>query len=317
MKTVKLNISDLEKVIQKVIEEQTGPGITTYTQGLTTPKPTKIDEKYSCVPKNVRLFVDYVMVNKNPLASYLKIDVQNLILLTKISVGILGRETKFGKTVEWADRVSEILRSTGSGSFIDWVFKKIGKSQSLGLGQFKPETWKKYGLDKSIGDYNNSFNQISQGLGVLYSLTNRYKRALANGLKAEPSVNPILSKYGIIKKINGSGSNALDMSILSHNFGEKLVLYPYCFTNHPLYAAPCYKPKHSPYDTKESFDSQKNKTLLSKVSDEKLKQFPGVLSVYQNNIIPNYFPNLKGPVHTAIGYVEEVNMYAKNFGCIK
>ena len=101
MKTVKLNISDLEKVIQKVIEEQTGPGITTYTQGLTTPKPTKIDEKYSCVPKNVRLFVDYVMVNKNPLASYLKIDVQNLILLTKISVGILGRETRFGKTVEF------------------------------------------------------------------------------------------------------------------------------------------------------------------------------------------------------------------------
>ena len=107
------------------------------------------------------------------------------------------------------------------------------------------------------------------------------------------------------------------MSILSHNMSEQLVLYPYCLTNHPLYAAPCYKTKHLPYKTKESFDSQTNKTLLQKVTNPKLKQFPGELTVLKNNIIPNYFPNLKGPNHTAIGYVEEVTKYMKTLGCVR
>jgi len=317
MRIIKLNQSDLKKIIEKVIEEQTGPGITSYSQQLSRPKPTKIDEKYPCVPKDVRIFVDYVMTNKEMLSKFLKIDVPNLIFLTKSSIGIIGRETKFGKVQELGDRVTQILRSSGAGSFLDWVYKKVGKSQSLGIGQFKPETWKKYGLDKTIGDFDKSFNQVSQGLGVLYTLTDRYKRALSNGLKPQPSINPILSKYGLVKNINGTGNNALDMSILSHNFPEKSVLYPYCTTNHPLYAAPCYKTKHLPYDTKQSFDNQSNKVLLQKVNDPRLKQFPGELTVSQNSKIDNYFPNLKGPNHTAIGYVEEVSKYIRSLGCIK
>jgi len=83
MRIIKLNQSDLKKIIEKVIEEQTGPGITSYSQQLSRPKPTKIDEKYPCVPKDVRIFVDYVMTNKEMLSKFLKIDVTNLIVIKK------------------------------------------------------------------------------------------------------------------------------------------------------------------------------------------------------------------------------------------
>jgi hypothetical protein len=176
----------------------------------------------------------------------LNLDYKTLILLTKASIGIIGRESKFGEFTEKSDTFSETLRGAGLGSLVDWGIKKIygkNKTQSLGLGQFTPETWKRYGLDKTIGDYNSSFNSINQGLGVLYSLSYRYKKALTNGLKQEPSVNPVLMKYGLLSKINGTGNHALDMSILSHNMPEEKTLFPYCTTNHPLYSSPCNKSK--------------------------------------------------------------------------
>lgn len=272
-------------------------------------------KSYECVPQKMNTFVNYVVDNKDSLMKKLKIDYKTLILLTKVSLGIIGRESKFGSFTETSDTFSEMLRGVGLGSLIDWAFKKYAnnRTQSLGVGQFTPEAWKRYGLDKSIGDYDSSFNSVKQGLGVLFSLTDRYKRALKNGLKPEPSVNPILSNYGVIKKIDGMGNNALDMAILSHNMTETKTLYPYCKTNHPLYAAPCRSAKISPFQNKESFNP--NSKLLKKVKDPKLKRFPGELTVNQSEIIPNYFPNLRGPNHTAIGYVEEVSKYVKTFNC--
>lgn len=312
-KIIKLTESDLKKIIDKVIHEQTGPGITSNTR-LDVPK--KKVEGYSCVPENLKLFVDYVMTNKSTLMKELKVDLPTLILLTKTSIGIIGRETKFGKFTEKNDIRAERLRGAGLGSLVDWGIKKkfgAGKTQSLGLGQFTPGAWKKYGLDKTIGDYDYSFNEIKQGLGVLYSLNSRYKKSLSNGLGTKPSVNPILSKYGVLGKINGTGNHALDMAILGHNMPEQSTIYPYCRTNHELYLAPCFKTKHSPFTNPSSFNP--NNTLLQKVKDPKLKQFPGELIVKKNEVVDGFFPNLKGPNHTAIGYVEEVSRYVNSMNC--
>jgi hypothetical protein len=90
-------------------------------------------------------------------------------------------------------------------------------------------------------------------------------------------------------------------------------LYKYCKTNHPLYAAPCWKTVYSPFDNKGSFNP--NTPLLQKVTNPKLKQFPGQLTVNKGEVIPNFFPNLKGPEHSAIGYVEEVAKYMRSFNC--
>lgn len=301
----------------KFLQEQSvagAPGMGSVVPAFFPERSQKI-KSYKCVPQTMNTFVNYVVDNKDSLMKKLKIDYQTLILLTKVSLGIIGRETKFGSYTETSDQFSEMLRGAGLGSLIDWAFKKYGnnRTQSLGDAQFTPEAWKRYGLDKSIGDYDSSFNSVKQGLAALFSLTNRYKRALKNGLKPEPSVNPILSNYGLIKKIDGMGNNALDMAILSHNMTETKTLYPYCKTNHPLYAAPCMYTKISPFQKQESFDP--NSALLQKVKDPKLKKFPGELTVNQSEIIPNYFPNLRGPNHSAIGYVEEVSKYVKTFNC--
>jgi len=312
-KVIKLTESDLINIVKRVLNEQSVIGAPNYG---TMSEPKKIVKNYSCVPDSVNLFVDYVMTNKNLLMKKLNIDYKTLILLTKASIGIMGRETKFGSYTESSDTFSETLRGIGLGSLVDWGLKKRygeNASQSLGISQFTPQAWKRYGLDKSIGDYDSSLGLISQGLGTLYSLTNRYKRALSNGLNPEPSVNPILKKYGVIQHIKGTGNHALDMSILSHNMPEQKTIYPYCTTNHPLYAAPCRNTKISPFKSKEKFNP--NSALLSKVTDPKLKNFPGVLTVNTSDIIPNYFPNLGGPKHSGIGYVEEVAKYISSYNC--
>ena len=309
----KIRESQFEYLIHEILREQSAIGVP--HQGM-YPEPQKSIKKYDCVPENINTFVNYVIDNNAMLMKKLNLDYKTLILLTKASIGIIGRETKFGEYTEFSDTFSEVLRGSGLGSLVDWGFKTIygkNKTQSLGIAQFTPETWKRYGLDKSIGDYNSSFNVINQCLGVLYTLTNRYKKALSNGLKQEPSVNPILSKYGLMKGIKGTGNHALDMSILGHNMPEEKTLFPYCTTSHPLYASPCYKTKHKPFEKQESFNV--NSALLQKVTDPNLKKYPGELTVNKSDIIPNYFPNLKGPDHTGIGYVEEVAKYINTYNC--
>jgi hypothetical protein len=313
-KVIKLTESDLLNIVKRVLKEQE------YDTESPFAKQTPLKTTYTCVPGDLNLFVDYVMSNKNLLMKKLNLDYKNLIYLTKASIGIIGRETKFGSFTETQDTASEILRGGGLGSLVNWGIQTYNKysgkpaiTQSLGMGQFTPETWKRYGLDKSIGDYNSSFNTVKQGLGVLYTLTNRYKKALTNGLKPQPSVNPILTKYGVIQAINGTGNHALDMAILGHNMPEEKTLFTYCTTSHPLYAAPCNMSKVTPFKSKESFKT--DSSLLQKVTDPNLKKYPGELTVNRTNIIPNYFPNLSGPGHSGIGYVEEVAKYIKSFNC--
>ena len=63
------------------------------------------------------------MSNKKLLMKKLNLDSKNLILLTKASLGIIGRESKFGNYTEGWDTFSETLRGFGLGSLVDWGLK--------------------------------------------------------------------------------------------------------------------------------------------------------------------------------------------------
>ena len=83
------------------------------------------------------------------------------------------------------------------------------------------------------------------------------------------------------------------MAILAHNFGNEKI-GKYCTTNNSNFATLCSNKTVKPYPTdKPNF----------------------ILTVNQNQEIPNFFPNLKGPEHSAIGYVEEVAKYIRSFSC--
>lgn len=321
-KEINMKILINESQLKILIEQQSPQNKSGYQVTATNNKViSRVTQKFdpTCVPSEFKGFVMSVVGNQDKLSKELGIDTKTLLFFTKLSLGIMYRETKLGAASEYLDDAAEAWRRIGFGTAIDFVISAKNKitgsntTQSLGYGQFTPETWAKYGLDKKVGDYNSSFSAAKQGMAVLYLLTENYKKAIAAGLKNEPSVNPILQKYGVITKIDGSGSHAIDMSILSHNMPIEKTLTKYCTTSHPLYYAPCNLSEYSPYKSKESFNP--NNSLLKKVNDPKLKQFPGLLKVNGGNVINNYFPNLKGPGHTGIGYVEEVIKNSKTYNC--
>lgn len=277
-------------------------------------------------PKEIWPFVDYVLKHKNFLLQELKIDSKTLTQLTKASVGLIGKETDFGKyTTKSDDRLLSILEKPGlASSALSWGFS-LTKEPSLGMAQFKKQTWDHYGLDKKIGDYYKSAkNPKFQGLGVLYSLCERYKLALKKGLKNEPSENQILQKYGVITDIDGTGSNALDLSILAHNYGEWVVT-KWCETSDPLFSAPVGKSEIEPFKTEQEFKNwASDSALMKKITDPNLKRFPGKLKTFPDKIIPNYYPNLstqgdsrsKGGKTTSIGYVEGVCKFMNKYQCL-
>lgn len=336
MKIIKLTESDLKKIVERVISEQSimgkkndfkqqpnpsdylGKGSGFERQNYPERFARKLSNYETCVPESLRGFIKYVMSNKNTVMKQVGVNEKVFFQMVKAAIGIIGRETKYGNYVETSDTVSEFLRSNGLGGLVNFAMnannagrKLVGKkeiTQSLGLAQFTPETWKKYGLDQTVGPFDESFSGTKQGLATLFKLGSEYQKAIKMGLSPEvPSQNQILQTNGIISKINGTGNNALDASIVTHNMTADKLLTKYCTTNNPLYAAPCNLSTYTPFETEQSFNQNKSTKLINTAKvDPKFKKFPGNLTVNRNNVLPGYFPNLKGPNHTAIGYLEEV-----------
>lgn len=267
----------------------------------------------SCLPESFQGFLVYL---RQPfLAKSLGLTDDELYLFAQISMGIIQRESSLGTDYKDSDKWGASLRTMGLGMFAP-------DSQSLGSAQYTKNTWDKYGLEKKLGDYDDLINNdVAQVVATLLGLTDRYKRALQAGLKKEPSVNQILDKYRVLTSgIKGTGNNALDLAIMSHNFKEEDCIVKHCTTSHPLYSAPCNKSTSKPFETVSSFENwKKDSEFMKKVpsTEEHLKKFPGELKVNQSNLLPNYYPNRKGGAHTSIGYLQKVVEYSKGFPCLK
>jgi hypothetical protein len=321
-KVIKITESDLEKIIRKVISEQTimgkeldfkqqpsnrsdylGKGAGFERQNFperSTPKIVTVP--YRCLPQGMSSFANYVRIHKHELMRDLQVDEKTLLIMAKASMGIIGRETTFGEGTDFKDEAVEFLTSVGLG-FIPqsaqsgWnkLRSMRGKSpqqMSLGPAQFTRDTWNSYGLDKKIGSYDESFNAISQGLGTIHRINDDYKLALKTGTGTGPSVNPIAVKQGKIKSLNGTGNNALDLAIVSHNMAG--LINKWCQTSDPNYAGPCNQKVYQPF----------------KDSKPEIK-----INVYTDKQIVNYFPNKKSGNLTSIGYLEEVANYINKFNC--
>ena len=257
---------------------------------------------YKCLPSSLWTFANYVKNNKQKLMSNLQVDEKTLILMAKATMGIIGRETTFGEGTDFKDDAIEFLTKWGYGwipQTAEFAYNAAGalvgkRKQQLSLGpaQFTKDTWNLYGLDKKIGPYDESFNTIKQGLGTIHRINDDYKLALKTGTGTGPSVNPIAIRQGKIKSINGTGNNAMDLAIVSHNMAG--LINKWCQTNDPNIAGPCNQPVYQPY----------------KESKPELK-----VNVYTDKQILNYFPNKGSGALRTIGYLEEVTDYINKFNC--
>lgn len=293
MKVIKLNQSDLKKIIEKVIEEQTGPGITSQTQGLIKPN---IPHKYKCINLELSSAVQYVM--SQGVDSY----------FVKFALGILGRESDFGKVMgkygikvvpEYTmNKLSEVIPVFKT--ILQWGAKKVfGKDNwvpSMGVAQMTPDIAKKYNINlEQLMSVSGSLLAVSKHLMNLYKITSNYYDI------NQPS--KIIYNGKLINNPSSSGNSALDAAIMSYNLGPSKFKKKYCRTNSPDYMAPCETPNgiYVPYPKDRP--------------DFKLR-------VNKNMVIDNYIPTIKTKTGdnqyiSNTGYLKEVVNYTKKYGCIK
>ena len=321
-KIIRLTESDLEKIVKQVLKEQStlkfkkidfkqqsnpsdylGKGAGYERQNFPERStPNIVTIPYKCLPQGMSSLANYVRIHKNELMNKLQVDEKTLLIMAKAAMGIIGRESTFDAGTDFKDEAVEFLTSVGLGvipqgaqSVYNSVRKLGGKSpqqMSLGPAQFTKDTWNTYGLDKKIGPYDESFNMINQGLGALHRINDDYKLALKTGTGTGPSVNPIAVKQGKIKSLKGTGNNAFDLAIVSHNMAG--LINKWCQTSDPNYAGPCNQKVYQPFkETKPEIKA----------------------NVYTDKQIVNYFPNKGSAGLTSIGYLEEVTNYINKFNC--
>lgn len=260
-----------------------------------TPQSTPTNSKYPCLPNDkLSPFIYYIQKNKNNICSKLGISPTFLLTLTKVSIGIMKRESDFGLSVS---ATGEHLLDWFDDTFLSKNLKKTGKLGSVGPAQFRYETWKNLDMEKKFNMDRNNLRQITgAGLGTITLLVNNYRKAISAGYSNNTrSVNPFLKKKGI--EFLSTNNAALDMAIVSHNME---IIQKYCYTSSPTLAGPCDKPTYEPY---KKGSSEYNKY--------------GELKVYQNKPIKDYFPNKKFSKQTAIGYLEEVVKVMNSLNCVK
>lgn len=199
-KIIKLTESDLTKIVKKVLDEQSIPGLSSYNP---TPqfKPDVVDKNIlPCVPTAFKLAIQS-LIKKN----YNK-------LFLKAALGIIGRESDFGESKRF--QFTSALKE---------LFAIFGGQTSIGYAQIKPGTVEKFGITES--DLMMATGSVDAAYRILL---NNYKVALNVGYTTQPSAN--------LK--DGTGNSALDISIAAYNLGEKKIV-KYCNTNNPSIKRPC------------------------------------------------------------------------------
>jgi hypothetical protein len=312
-KVIKLTESDLEMIVKRVIEEQSvigapNMGITNKPQA--APKP--LPQKYQCLTKELSAAAQYTLSHEvNP-------------FFVKYALGILGRESDFGKIMGkygvktvpeyMVNKFSEKI--PGFKEILQWGAKKaFGKENwvpSMGIAQMTPDIAKKY---------NINLEQLMSLSGSLLAVTKHLTDLFNENSKFYDTNQPskIIYNGKLINNPSSSGNAALDAAIMSYNLDSSKFKKQYCTTNSTEYMAPCNSPNglYSPFP--------KDKPNFK-------------LKVNSNSVIKNYIPNIKTdttgyvdktlnkyvrdtPQNTqfisSLGYLKEVVGYTNKFGCVK
>ncbi len=181
---------------------QPGPNaITGGKSPVITPKKYDVS---SCVDENFILPIEELLnENYNP-------------KLLKIALGIIGRETSFGKGIRY--------QTYGVGKNI---YNNLGGDTSGGLAQMKPSTAKNLGV---TDDMSKPYGAVK---AAYLNLKKLYDEAKRSGYSDnQPSTN--------LK--TGTGDAALDLAILGYNQGISFVT-KYCETSDPKIKSQCKKTK--------------------------------------------------------------------------
>jgi hypothetical protein len=321
-KIIRLTESDLEKIVKQVLKEQSkGKPITAPAATLTPDQPqqqsslqpttnaasgtynsttnsttSKLPQKFTCVTPELSAAAQYTISHGvDP-------------FYVKYAMGILGRESDFGKVMgkyglkaapEYImNKMSEDI--PGFKDLLQWGAKKVfGKSNwvpSMGVAQMTPDIAKKYNVD---------LEQLMSVSGSLFA-TSRYLIDLYKQLSSYYDTNKpskIIYNKQLIDNPSSTGNAALDAAIMSYNLGASKFTKTYCKTNNPEFMAPCESPNgiYLPYP----------------------KDNPNFkLTVDKNQVIKNYVPTIKTKTGdnqyiSNTGYLKEVVGHANKFTCIK
>jgi hypothetical protein len=250
-----------------------------------------LDESITNLPNQQNNILDCVPYIFRFAVNELKKNGYNILLL-KTALGVIGRESDFGSS----DRYKYLnpLKTL-------WSF--LGGKASVGYGQVKLDTAKKYNLN--VNDLNTALGSLK---AVYLILSKNYEKAKSVGYTDNPSSN----------FVEGTGSAALDISIVGFNSGEGIIV-KYCETNDPNIKRNCLlsgklveqKPDHlMPYQP----DNPGMKDYYDAYFEGKKKY------KVTNKQIFDYLPNFKtkrwdGVNITSHGYVKEVAKNIKKYNC--
>ena len=292
-KIVKLTESDLIHIINKVLNEQSGSADLNMDR---LNKQQLVSQKFTCTSPELSAAAQYTISHGiNP-------------FYVKYAMGILGRESDFGKVMgkygvkaapEYVmNKMSEII--PGFKDLLQWGAKKYFNKNnwvpSMGVAQMTPDIAKKY---------NINLEELMSVSGSLYAAS-KYLIDLYNETKTFYDTNQpskIIYNKKIINNPSSTGNAALDAAIMSYNVGSTKFKKQYCKTNSLEYFGPC--------------------NSLNGVYQPYPKDNPNLkLKVDKNQMVKNYIPTFetktgKNQYITNTGYLKEVVGYVNNFGCIK
>lgn len=312
-KVIKLTESDLLNIVKRVINEQSDEKFDTpYNKELMRNTNKALPQKYKCLTPEFSHSVEFAISEGiEP-------------FWAKYALGILGRESDFGKVMgkfgvkaapEYVmNKMSEII--PGFKGALQWgaktFFNKSNWVPSMGVAQMTPDIAKKYNVNlEQLMTVSGSLVAASKYLKKLYSETEKYYDS------NQPS--KIIYNKQLIDNPSSSGNAALDAAIMSYNLGSSKFKKQYCKTNSSEYLAPC----NSPNGLYQPFPKD-NPNLKLKVDT--------------TQVIKNYIPNIKtdttGVVDkqlnkyvrdtptnvtniSSLGYLKEVVGHSKKFECIK
>jgi hypothetical protein len=223
-KIIKLTESDIMKIVERVINEQSR-------------KKIKVMPTYSCLPnkKGMSEFINFVIAEKNKLKSDLNVNDEVLLFLTKVAVGIMEWQSEGGT----ADRLYDMDKfNLYSPEDIYNTLNKIGKFFGIDdkFGEGKKYTSPPLEKYKEVAPYDvySKINKVGKSLGIP-SLAGKTTEFASTKLKKdEPSFGPaefmpskysktgVEGKYGYgLESIIGSGLAVMIRILESYRIAQK------------------------------------------------------------------------------------------------
>lgn len=248
-KIIKLTESDLMKIVERVIDEQSRnqyvrqemPKVAVDNTYVKRPaKDIRIAPTYSCLPnkKGVSEFVNFVIAKKNELKSDLSVNDEVLLYLTKVAIAIMDWQSSNQKG-GWSDRLYDMDKfNLYSPEKIYNTLNKIGNFFGLGanFGKGKKYTIPTIEKYKDVAPYDvyKTVNKVGQTVG-LSGLAGKSTEFAAKHLnKDEPSLGPaefmpstfaktgVESKYGYgLESIVGSGLAVMVTMLEAYRIAQK------------------------------------------------------------------------------------------------